>query len=42
MEIMQSVLPWREFSLSDIVSNLTGAIFFSILYILGHHFWKKF
>lgn len=41
IELLQLVLPWREFSFSDEVANIVGAFFFSIIYALKQSF-KKF
>ena len=41
MELLQSVLPWREFSLLDELANIGGAFFFSILYALRDYYRKK-
>lgn len=41
MELIQSMLPWREFSLLDELANIIGAFFFSILYVLGDYYRKK-
>lgn len=32
MELLQSALPWRECSFSDAVANISGALFFGIIY----------
>ena len=34
IELLQLVLPWREFSLSDELANVVGAFCFSIIYAL--------
>jgi VanZ family protein len=41
IELLQSVLPWREFSLADELANIGGAFFFSILYALKEYQRKK-
>jgi VanZ family protein len=41
MELLQSVLPWREFSLADELANIGGAFFFGILYVLKDYHRKK-
>jgi VanZ family protein len=41
MEIIQSVIPWREFSLADELANVSGAVFFTILYVLKNFHRKK-
>jgi VanZ family protein len=42
IELLQSMLPWREFSLADELSNIGGAFFFCILYALKNYRRKKF
>lgn len=32
MEIVQAALPWREFSIADEIANISGAVFFGVLY----------
>lgn len=32
MELLQLLLPWRQFSFSDGVANISGALFFGIIY----------
>jgi VanZ family protein len=34
MEIIQSVIPWRGFSLTDELANVAGAVFVTVLYVL--------
>ena len=34
MELIQYVLPWRQFSLSDEASNFSGALVFSVIYAI--------
>ena len=34
IEVLQSAMPWRECSFSDVMANLSGSIFFSVLYVL--------
>ncbi len=34
MELIQHVLPWRQFSLSDEASNFSGALVFSVIYAI--------
>jgi len=34
MELLQSQLPWRECSFLDEVANISGAMFFSFIYVL--------
>jgi VanZ family protein len=41
MEIIQSVIPWREFSLADELANISGAVFFTILYVLKNFHRKR-
>lgn len=41
MEMLQSALPWREFSFSDEVANISGASFFGIIYALRNYHGKK-
>jgi VanZ family protein len=41
MEVIQSALPWRKFSLADELANVSGAVFLTILYVLKDLYWKK-
>jgi VanZ family protein len=41
MEIIQSVIPWREFSLADELANISGAVFFTAFYVLKDFYRKK-
>lgn len=41
MELLQSVVPWRESSLLDELANIGGAFFFCILYALREYRRKK-
>ena len=41
MELLQSILPWREFSLLDELANIGGAFFFTILYVLRDYYRKQ-
>ncbi len=41
MELLQSVLPWRTFSLLDEVANIGGAFFFGIMYAIRESYRKK-
>jgi VanZ family protein len=41
MELLQSVVPWREFSLLDELANIGGAFSFSIIYALRDYYRKK-
>ena len=41
MEIIQSALPWREFSFSDELANVSGAVFFTVLYVLRDFYGKR-
>jgi VanZ family protein len=37
MELLQYALPWRQFSLSDEAANISGALFFGILYAVKNY-----
>ena len=41
IELIQSVIPWREYSFSDMMANVSGAVFFTLLYILVGYYRKK-
>jgi VanZ family protein len=41
MEVIQSAIPWREFSLADELANVSGAVFFTIFYVLKDLYGKK-
>jgi VanZ family protein len=41
MELLQSAIPWRKYSFSDMMSNVSGAVFFSLLYVLKEFCRKK-
>jgi VanZ family protein len=41
IELIQSVIPWRECSFSDMIANISGAAFFSILYAITYSYRKK-
>lgn len=41
IELIQHVLPWREFSLLDEVSNFCGALVFGIIYAVREYNRKK-
>lgn len=41
MELLQSVVPWRESSFLDELANIGGAFFFCILYALREYRRKK-
>jgi VanZ family protein len=41
MEVIQSAIPWREFSLADESANVSGAVFFTIFYVLKNFRRKK-
>ena len=41
MEVIQSAIPWRKFSLADELANVSGAVFFTILYVLKDLYGKK-
>ena len=41
MEIIQSAIPWREFSLADELANISGAVFFTVFYVLKDFYRKK-
>jgi VanZ family protein len=41
MEVIQSAIPWREFSLADELANISGAVFFTIFYVLKYFYGKK-
>lgn len=41
MELIQSVIPWRECSFADMMANFSGAVFFCILYVLKGFYRKK-
>lgn len=40
-ELIQSAIPWRECSFSDMMANVSGAVFFTLLYILVDYYRKK-
>ena len=41
IELIQSVIPWRECSFSDVMANVSGAVLFSLLYVLNEFYRKK-
>ena len=41
MELIQHVLPWRRFSLSDEASNFSGALVFSVIYAIREYNRKR-
>jgi VanZ family protein len=41
IELLQSAVPWRECSFSDMIANISGAALFSILYALTYSYMKK-
>jgi VanZ family protein len=41
IELLQSAIPWRKYSFSDMMSNVSGAVFFSLLYVLKEFCRKK-
>lgn len=41
IELIQSAIPWRECSFSDMIANISGAAFFSILYAITYSYRKK-
>jgi VanZ family protein len=41
IELLQSALPWRQYSFSDIMANVSGAVFFGVLYVLRELYRKK-
>jgi len=41
IELIQSAIPWRECSFSDMMANVSGAVFFTLLYILTSYYRKK-
>lgn len=41
MELLQSELPWRGCSYLDEVANMSGAVFFSVIYALMDYRRKK-
>ncbi|MEW6213984.1 MAG: VanZ family protein [Nitrospirota bacterium] len=42
MELLQSALHWREFSFSDELANISGALFFGIIYAVTDYRRKNF
>ena len=40
-ELIQSAIPWRECSFSDMMANVSGAFLFSLLYVLKEFYRKK-
>jgi VanZ family protein len=41
IELIQSAIPWRECSFSDMMANVGGAVFFTLLYILVGYYREK-
>lgn len=41
MELIQHVLPWRQFSLLDEASNFSGALVFSVIYAIREYNRKR-
>ena len=41
MEIIQIAVPWREFSFLDELANFSGAVFFTVLYVLKDFYGKR-
>ncbi len=40
MEVLQLALPWRQFSFSDEVANIGGALFFGVIYGMKDYYCK--
>lgn len=40
MELLQALLPWREFSFSDGIANFIGAFLFGVLYAIKENYRK--
>ncbi len=41
IELIQYAIPWRECSFSDVVANVSGAVLFSLIYIVNEFYRKK-
>ena len=41
IELLQSAIPWRKYSFSDIIADVSGAVLFSLLYVLKEFYRKK-
>lgn len=41
MELLQALLPWREFSFLDEAANVSGALFFSTIYTIREYYKKR-
>jgi len=41
MELIQAAIPWREYSPADMMANFSGAVFFTVLYVIKDFYRKK-
>ncbi len=41
IELIQCAIPWRECSFSDMVANISGAVLFSLIYVVNEFYRKK-